>query len=74
MEAEYFRPDDRFKTFEEEVKWLKDLYKYNHMERDEYYFSLKKFNEIVKSLDTSKWDFFWKRSDGRGYYMIYTTM
>ena len=63
VETEYFRPDDKFKTFEEEVQWLKDWYKYNHMERDEYYSSLKKFNEIIESLDTTKWDFFWKRSD-----------
>jgi hypothetical protein len=33
------------------------------MERDEYYSSLKKFNEIIESLDTTKWNFFWRRSD-----------
>jgi hypothetical protein len=63
MEAEYFRPDDSFKTFGEEVQWLKDFHKYNYMERDEYYSSLKKFNDIIESLDTTKWDFFWTRSD-----------
>lgn len=62
IENEYFRPDDKFKTFEEEVKWLKEWHKYNHMERDEYLTSLNKFNGIIASLDTNKWDFFWKRS------------
>lgn len=72
VEAEYFRPDERFKTFEEEVQWLKDLHKYNYMERDEYYSSLKKFNKIIESLDTTKWDFFWKRSDcARTLYDLY---
>jgi hypothetical protein len=63
IETEYFKPDDKFKTFEEEVKWLKEWHKYNHMERDEYLTSLNKFNGIIASLDTNKWDFFWKRSD-----------
>lgn len=72
IEDEYFRPDDKFKTFEEEVKWLKEWHKYNHMERDEYLTSLNKFNGIIASLDTNKWDFFWKRSDcARTLYDLY---
>lgn len=72
IEDEYFRPDDKFKTFEEEVKWLKEWHKYNHMERDEYLTSLNKFNGIIASLDTNKWDFFWKHSDcARTLYDLY---
>lgn len=72
IEDEYFRPDDKFKTFEEEVQWLKEWRKYNHMERGEYYSSLKKFNKIVEALDTNKWDFFWTKSDcARTLYNLY---
>ena len=43
-----------------------DLYRDSHngFDQDEYQENLKKFNELVKAIDTKKMDFFWRKSDG----------
>lgn len=43
-----------------------DLYRDSHhgFDQDEYEENLKKFNELVKTIDTKKMDFFWTKSDG----------
>ena len=44
----------------------KEKYRDSHhgFDENEYESSLKKFNELVKSIDTTKIDFFWRSSDG----------
>lgn len=52
------------------IQILKDhadeLYRDSHhgFDQDEYQDNIKNFNELVKSIDTKKMDFFWRESDG----------
>lgn len=48
-----------------------DLYRESHngFDQEEYQNNIKKFNELVKSIDTKKIDFFWRKSDG--FYNLY---
>lgn len=48
-----------------------DLYRESHngFDQDEYQDNIKRFNELVKLIDTKKMDFFWRKSDG--FYNLY---
>ena len=59
-------------SFEEILKdYTKDLYRESHngFDLEEYQDNIKKFNELVKSIDVEKIDFFWRKSDG--FYNLY---